>query len=82
MPYHLVREHGTPQMTPQLIVEMFISLEEERRMRIEEDDTKKFRADFSIVPGSDQVAEMKKIVKRGRTASNLSTGRRKKYAKK
>ncbi|THH26610.1 hypothetical protein EUX98_g7582 [Antrodiella citrinella] len=78
MPFHILKEHGVDQVTPELVVRMFISREEEERIGIEEEETKKFRDEFKI-PGSDDVKEIRK---RERAASMLSAGRRRKYVKK
>jgi hypothetical protein len=82
--YHLAEDHmdiGTnntlPKIPGELLVDAFITSEEERLMGIEADLTAEFREENQI-PDTDGIQELREALKRTRAESTVSVDGRKK----
>ena len=83
--YHLAENHvniGTsdtlPKILGELLVDAFISLEEERLMGIDPDLTEEFREENRI-PDTDGIQELREELKRARAESTISVDGRKRH---
>jgi len=74
--FHLASEHSTgttpPTITGQLLVDMFISKEEEKALKIEEEITDLYRKEYNI-PDTDGLLEMKEEWEKRKRSESVST---------
>ena len=83
--YHLAENHVNistsdtlPKILGELLVDAFISLEEERLMGIDPDLTEEFREENRI-PDTDGIQELREELKRARAESTISVDGRKRH---
>lgn len=81
--FHFAEEHSTinddgeiPRVTPELLVDSFVSSAEGKAMGIEEDVTRAYR-ESNDIPNSDDIEVMRSELKRDRAPSSVSVGARK-----
>jgi hypothetical protein len=74
--FHLASEHSTgttpPTIPGQLLVDIFVSKEEEKALKIEEDTTELYRMDHNI-PDTDGLLEMREEWEKRKRSDTIST---------